>query len=131
MAASDNIDEKRLAEEARASEHGEAYKAMAKRDSYRIGVGARVNGGLTFFVEVVVPVTSGPQVELGDMERRLDVLKRLEGEGFTLTPQEDGSISGELLVQVDELEQGYERALSIIAHAKIEDVFIHDDSESD
>ena len=114
METSDNINEKRLAEEARASEHGEAYRAMAKRDSYRIGVGARVNGGLVYFVEVVVPVTSGPQVELGEMERRLDVLKRLEGEGFTLTPQEDGRISSELLVQVGELEQGYQRAVSLL-----------------
>ncbi len=43
LATSDNIDEKRLAEEARASEHGEAYRAMAKSDGYRIGIGARVN----------------------------------------------------------------------------------------
>ena len=117
MATSDNIDERRLAEEARASEHGEAYRAMAKSDEYRIGIGARVNGGLVYFVEVVVPVTSGPQVELGEMERSLDVLKRLEEAGFALTPQEDGSISGELLVQEDELEEAYERALSIIARA--------------
>jgi hypothetical protein len=113
-ATSDNIDEKRLAEEARASEHGEAYRAMAKSDGYRIGIGARVNGGLVYFVEVVVPATSGPQVELGEMERSLDVLKRLEEEGFTLTPQEDGSISGELLVQEGELERGYERAVSLL-----------------
>jgi DNA topoisomerase VI subunit A len=48
------------------------------------------------------------------MERSLDVLKRLEKEGFTLTPQEDGSISGELLVQEGELERGYERAVSLL-----------------
>ena len=114
MATSDNIDEKRLAEEARASEHGEAYRAMVKNDSYRIGVGARVNGGLVYFVEVVVPVTSGPQVELGEMERRLDILKRLEGVGFILTPQEDGNIGGELLVPVGELDQGYQRAVSLL-----------------
>lgn len=114
MASSDSIDEERLAEEARASEHGEAYRAMAKSDEYRIGIGARVNGGLVYFVEVVVPATAGPQIELGEMERRLDVLKRLEEEGFTLTPQEDGSISGELLVQKGELERGYERAASIL-----------------
>ncbi len=110
----DSIDGDRLAEEARASEHGEAYRAMEKSDDYRIGIGARVNGGLVYFVEVVVPVTSGPQVELGEMERRLDVLKRLEKEGFTLTPQADGSISGELLVFKARLEEAYERALSII-----------------
>jgi hypothetical protein len=114
LATSDNIDEKRLAEEARASEHGEAYRAMEKIDEYRIGIGARVNGGLVYFVEVVVPVTSGPRVELGEMERSLDVLKRLDEEGFTLTPQEDGSISGELLVPEDELERGYERVVSIL-----------------
>ena len=114
MVSSDCIDVERLAEEARASEHGEAYRAMAKSDAYRIGIGARVNGGLVYFVEVVVPVTSGPQVELGEMERSLDVLKRLEKEGFTLTPQEDGSISGELLVSKARLEEAYERALSIV-----------------
>ena len=114
MATSDNIDEKRLAEEARASEHGEAYRTMEKIDEYRIGIGARVNGGLVYFVEVVVPVTSGPRVELGEMERSLDVLKRLDEEGFTLTPQEDGSISGELLVPEDELERGYARVVSIL-----------------
>ena len=115
MATSDSIDGERLAAEARASEHGEAYRAMAKSDAYRIGVGARVNGGLVYFVEVVISVTSGPQVELGEMERSLDVLKRLEKEGFTLTPQEDGSISGELLVSKAGLEEAYERVLSIIS----------------
>ena len=114
MTSSDSIDVERLAEEARASEHGEAYKAIAKNEDYRIGIGARVNGGLVYFIEVVVPVTSGPQVELGEMERSLDVLKRLEKEGFTLTPQEDGSISGELLVHEDELERGYERTISLL-----------------
>jgi len=59
-------------------------------------------------------VTSGPRVELGEIERSLDVLKRLDEEGFTLTPQEDGSISGELLVPEDELERGYERVVSIL-----------------
>ena len=87
---------------------------MEKSDDYRIGIGARVNGGLVYFVEVVVPVTSGPQVELGEMERRLDVLKRLEKEVFTLTPQEDGSVSGELLVSMAGLKEAYERALSLI-----------------
>jgi hypothetical protein len=114
LATSDNIDEKRLAEEARASEPGEAYRAMAKSGEYRIGIGARVNGGLVYFVEVVVPATSGPQVELGEIEKRLVVLKQLEDEGFTLTPQEDGSISGELLVQKGELEKGYQRAVSLL-----------------
>jgi len=113
LATSDNIDERHLTKEARASEHGEAYRAMEKSDGYRIGIGARVNGGLVYFVEVVVPATSGPQVELGEMERSLDVLKRLEEEGFTLTPQEDGSISGELLVFKARLEEAYERALAI------------------
>ena len=114
MASSDSIDEERLAEEARASEHGEAYRAMAKSGAYRIGIGARVNGGLVYFVEVVVPATSGPHVELGEMERSLEVLKRLEEEGFTLTPQEDGSISGELLVREGELKKSYQRAVSIL-----------------
>ncbi len=115
MASLDSIDVERLAEEARASEHGEAYRAMAKSEDYRIGIGARVNGGLVYFIEVVAPVTSGPQVELGEMERSLDVLKRLEEEGFTLTPQEDGSISGEFLVSKGGLEDAYERVLSIIS----------------
>jgi hypothetical protein len=114
LATSDSIDVDLLAEEARASEHGEAYRAMAKNEEYRIGIGARVNGGLVYFVEVVVPITSGPQVELGEMERSLDVLKRLEKEGFTLTPQEDGSISGEFLISKARLEEAYERALSIL-----------------
>ncbi len=48
------------------------------------------------------------------MERSRDVLKRLEEEGFTLTPQEDGSISGELLVSKTGLEEAYEGALSIV-----------------
>ncbi len=47
LATSDSIDVDRLAEEARASEHGEAYRAMAKSEDYRIGIGARVNGGLS------------------------------------------------------------------------------------
>ncbi len=115
MASSDSLDVERLAEEARASEHGEAYRAMAKSEDYRIGIGARVNGGLVYFVEVVAPVTSGPQVELGEMERSLDVLKRLEKEGFALTPQEDGSISGEFLASKARLEEAYERVLSIIS----------------
>ncbi len=60
-------------------------------------------------------MTSGPQVEIGEMERSLDVLKRLEKEAFTLTPQEDGSISGEFLISKARLEEAYERVLSIIS----------------
>lgn len=110
------IDVKRLAIEAGDSEHGESYRAMGKLGDVRIGVGARhlAPDETVFFIEVVVPFTSGPRVDLGEIEKRLQILRRLEEAGFPPILQEDGGFVCELLSRGEDLKEEYEQALTLI-----------------
>lgn len=116
MRAADEIDVERLTREARVSEHGEAYRAMGRRGDVRIGVGARLIAPdeTVFFIEVVVPVASGHRADLGELEERLETLRRLEEGGFTPTLQGEGDFVCELLSRGEDLQGEYERALSLI-----------------
>lgn len=114
MRSADKIDAERLKREARIAEHGEAYQPMGRRDGIRIGVGARFTppDETDYFIEVVVPVSTGQGVDLEEMEAKLNVLRRLQEEGFSLISQEDSSISCELQTQGEDLVRDYENAIS-------------------
>ena len=116
MKPSAEIDISRLEREAGASEHGEAYRAMGRLGDVRIGVGARhlAPDETVFFIEVVVPFTSGPRADLEELEKRLRTLRRLEEGGFTPTLQEDGDFVCELPSRGEDLQGEYERTLTLI-----------------
>lgn len=110
------IDRDRLEREARCSEHGEAYQPMGKLDEISIGVGARSTAPneTAFFIEVLVPFCSGSQVDLEGLEGKLEILRRLEEGGFSLTCQDDMSFSCELVTRRDDVENEYIRAVSMV-----------------
>lgn len=113
------IDKERLVREARGLEHNEAYQPMGKLDGISVGVGARATAREepAFFIEVLIPICSGPQVDLDELDGKLEILRRLEEEGFSLTCQDDMSFSCELTTRGEELEEGYKQAVSIVARS--------------
>lgn len=100
------IDVQALQEGAKNSEHKESYGVLEKSDEYQIGVGARLGstGQLSFFFEVLVylcPSSSG--VDLPLLERSLMFLRELQSRGYSLTCQDDGSMSCEIIVPPQDL----------------------------
>jgi hypothetical protein len=111
------IDTECLVRKAESSKNNEAYQRLWERDGMRIGTGARITaqGKPVFFLEAVIPFCSGAQVDLEQMEGKLEALKGLEETGFSLTCQDDMSFSCELVTRRDTLEGAYERTASILA----------------
>ncbi len=116
------IDVEGLARKAKSSEHNEAYQKMWEQDRIRIGAGARftTQDGTAFFIEVVVPIYSGSQVDLEAVEGKLEILRRLEEEGFSLNCHDDMSFSCELVTRKNDVENQYTRVVSLVerSHAK-------------
>ena len=116
MRSAAEIDTERLAREARASEHNEAYKPMGKLDGISVGVGARATaqGEPAFFIEVLIPVCSGSEVDLDRLEGKLEILRRLEERSYSLICQDDMSFSCELVTRKNDLENEYTRVIRIL-----------------
>jgi hypothetical protein len=111
------IDTKALIEEAKNSKDKEAYKLLDKTQSYRIGVGARVNSPNppSFFIEGIIKLsTENSKVNLPRLKRTLISLQALQNEGYTLTYQDDNTISAEKTIQIHEILQEHATAKSII-----------------
>ena len=110
------IDTKALVEEAKASRDKEAYKLLENTPSYRIGVGARIDSPNppSFFIEVIVKLsTENDEVNLLRLEKTLRLLKALQTRGYSLTYEDDNSISCETTTSIHEISQEYEAAKSI------------------
>ena len=115
------IDTKTLMEKAKASRDKEAYKPLEKTSSYRIGVGARIDSPNppSFFLEVIMKLsTKNGEVNLPNLEKTLHSLKKLKKRGYSLTYQDDNSISCEKTTSLHEISQEYETAKSIINRKK-------------
>ncbi len=115
------IDTKALIEEAKTSRDKEAYKLLEKTPSYRIGVGARTDSPnpTSFFIEVIVKLsTENSEVNLPRLEKTLRLLKALQTRGYSLTYQDDNSISCETTTSIHEISQEYDAAKSIINREK-------------
>ena len=115
------IDTKALMEEAKTSRDKEAYKLLEKTPSYRIGVGARTDSPNppSFFIEVIVKLsTENGEVNLPRLEKTLRLLKALQTRGYSLTYQDDNSISCETTTSIHEISQEYDAAKSIINRMK-------------
>ena len=119
MRPSTEIDADRLADVARGSEHGEAYQQMGRHKGIGVGVGAREasRGEPVHFIEFLIPVCSGSEVDLDRLAWTLEVLKSLDERGYSLTCQDDMSFSCELTLPGEELVGEYERALTMVARS--------------
>ena len=118
MGQTEQIDTRALTEKAENSEDKEAYKLLDKTQSYRIGVGAMVNS-LTlpsFFIEVIIKLsTENGKVNLPRLKRILISLKALQNKGYTLTYQDNNSVSCEKTIFINEILQEHAAAKSIMS----------------
>lgn len=104
---------KALIEKAKTSRDQEAYKLLEKTTSYRIGVGARTDpqNPPSFFIEVIVRLsTENDDVNLTRLEKNLHLLKALQMRGYSLTYQDDNSITCEKTIFMREICQEYTEA---------------------
>ena len=76
MKERETLNAKKLLEEAKASEHGEAYRTLDKNPNFRIGVGVRLTPPNTFFVEILIYLCpSFRNADLDALEKSLICLK--------------------------------------------------------
>lgn len=93
------IDLEALRRGALTSPQGEYYTSLTPHGDNRIGVGARIKQKETkYFIEVIVPLCRGAKPSLTDLDAKLTLLKELEARGYTLTCEDDGSVSCEMLL---------------------------------
>jgi len=121
MSQTEQIDTEALIENAKNSADKEAYKLLDKTRSYRIGIGARVNSPTppAFFIEVVITLsTEKGKVNLPRLKRMLISLKTLQSEGYTLTYQDNNSISYEKTILINEILQQHAAAKSMIIQGR-------------
>lgn len=111
------IDANTLTEKAENSQDREAYKLLDKNRFYRIGVGARINSPTqpSFFIELIIKLSTGNgKVNIHHLKRMLILLEALQNAGYTLTYQDDNSISCEKTILTHEILQELGTAKSII-----------------
>ncbi len=109
-----------LVEEAKASKHGEAYKTLDSRLSYRIGVGVRLRSSenYSFFIEILVYLCpASGNLDLETLEKCLACLKELEKRGYSLTCQDGECVSCETTVPAERLAEEYAVSKSLIEGA--------------
>lgn len=110
------IDVQALQKEAKNSEHKESYRILERSRNYRIGVGSRLAsyGQPSFFVEVLVYLCSdSSEVDLHLLEKKLMLLRELRSRGYSLSCQDDGTISCETNVPLHNLDTECETIKSI------------------
>jgi hypothetical protein len=112
-----DINIRALQAKAKKSEDHEAFRVLSKTRDYRIGVGARLgtNGRLISFIEVLVNLCADHgTLNLSDLERKLSLLRGLEGKEYTLNCEEDGCVSSELIVKQENLIEEREAANALV-----------------
>jgi len=112
------IDMRLLESEAETSEHGESYKVLERSRNYRVGVGARLGPSdrLSYFLEVVIILCPrSPEVDTAHLEKELMLLKELQERGYSLSCEDDGSISCEASIASRNLDGEYEVVRSTVA----------------
>jgi hypothetical protein len=99
-----------LLEEAKASEHKEAYRTVDKNQNFRIGIGVRLTSPNTpsFFIEILLHLCpSLSNVNLETLEKSVTCLKALQARNYALTCQDDNHISCEKAATVQNLAKEY------------------------
>ena len=97
-----------LSKAAKQSEDGEAYTTLKTSTRYRLGVGVRIGSGgeeLAFLELLLIPEEGA--IDVGSMEKKVTIMKRLQALGYDISSEEDGSISCEIVVSEGDLERKY------------------------
>jgi hypothetical protein len=108
---------KALLAEAKASEHKEAYRTLDRNQSFRIGIGVRLNSPSTpsFFVEILIFLCPSLSiVDLEALEKSLTCLKELQARNYSLIGQDDNCISCETATPVQNLSEEYAAVKSLL-----------------
>jgi hypothetical protein len=112
------LDIKALLEEAKVSEHKEAYKTLDRNPNYRIGFGVRLtppNALPSFFVEILIYFCpSRSNANLTVLEKSLTCLKELQARNYVLTCQDGNCISCETAVSAQNLVEEYAAVKSLV-----------------
>jgi hypothetical protein len=101
-----------LLEEAKASEHKEAYQTLERTVNYRIGRGVRLTppNPPSFFVEILIYLApENGKVDLRVLEKIISALRELQERGFRALFQDDNCLSCEAQVPAERLTAEYER----------------------
>ena len=100
-----------LLEEAKASEHKEAYQTLERTVNYRIGRGVRLTppNPPSFFVEILIYLApDNGKVDLRVLEKSVSALRELQERGFRALFQDDNCLSCEAQVPAERLTAEYE-----------------------
>ncbi|MDW5563028.1 MAG: hypothetical protein SA339_07365 [Methanomassiliicoccus sp.] len=95
------IEVQRLAAEAGGSGE-ESFMTVRSCPQYRIGVGARQEGG--FFVEVIIDLFPRCVVDLDHLEGCVVLLRGLRERGYALSCERDRTVSAERGLRMEEVE---------------------------
>jgi hypothetical protein len=99
------IDFEALRREAFSSPQGESYAPFQSRGDHRVGVGARIKEKKAqYFIEVIVTFCRGEKPSFSEMDEKLTLLKTLETRGYTLTCEDDGSVTCEIHLPTSAIE---------------------------
>ena len=109
MNASEPLNVNALLEEAKTSEHGEAYRTLDKNSNFRIGIGVRLTPPkASFFVEILIYLCpSFRNADLAVLEKSLICLKELKVRHYALTCQDGNCVSCEATVSAVNLVEEY------------------------
>ena len=121
MRKTNKIDTDSLQEEAKKSEDKEAFAVLARIRNCRVGVGARLESPskVIFFIEIIASLCADHRtLNLNSLEDSLFILRKLKEKGYVLTCEDDGSVSCELSVPLENLTVEYKAAISILVRAK-------------
>ena len=110
------LDAKALLEQAKASEHGEAYLTLDKNLNFRLGVGVRLTPPNTsFFVEILISMCpSFSNADLDALEKSLNCLKELKARNYVLTCQDGNCVSCEATVSAAKLIKEYNEVKALM-----------------
>ena len=117
MKESKPLDTKTLLEDAKASEHEEAYRTLDKNLNFRIGIGVRLTSpsAPSFFVEILIYLCpSLSTVDLEALEKSLTCLKELQARNYSLISQDDNCISCETTIPAQNLSEEYAAVRSLL-----------------
>ena len=117
MNTTKSLDPQKLIEEAKTTEHKEAYRIVEKNEIFRVGVGARANAleDPTFFVEVNLKLSpESGEVDIPRLEKMLQCLRTMQTRGYTLTYQDDTCISCEKAWDTQNLAKEYTSATYLL-----------------
>jgi hypothetical protein len=99
-----------------AGEDGESFVTVRSTPRYRLGVGARHPGA--FFIEVIIELFPGGEVNIGHLRNCVILLSTLMDRGYELSCRDDRAVSAELALPMGKVE-GEAAAVDVSARAAL------------